>query len=35
MTDLIEDGMRDEKVRNKAIQIVNAAGVRGAMNSVK
>lgn len=29
LTDLIEDGMRDEKVRNKAIQIVNAAGVRG------
>jgi hypothetical protein len=29
LTDLIEDGMRDEKVRNKAIQIVNSAGVRG------
>ena len=29
LTDLIEDGMRDEKVRNKAMQIVNAAGVRG------
>ena len=29
LTDLIEDGMRDEKVRNKAIQIVTSAGVRG------
>lgn len=29
LTDLIEDGMRDELVRNKAISILNAAGVRG------
>ena len=29
LTDLIEDGMRDEKVRLKAVAIVNAAGVRG------
>lgn len=29
LTDLIEDGMRDEKVRLKAIEILNAAGVRG------
>ena len=29
LTDLIEDGMRDEFVRKKAIQIVNAANVSG------
>jgi hypothetical protein len=29
LTDLIEDGMRDEFVRNKAVSIVNAAGVVG------
>lgn len=29
LTDLIEDGMRDEFVRNKAVSIVNAAGVAG------
>ena len=29
LTDLIEDGMRDELVRKKAIEIVTAAGVRG------
>ena len=29
LTDLIEDGMRDEFVRNKAVAIVNAAGVKG------
>ena len=29
LTDLIEDGMRDELVRKKAVEIVNAAGVNG------
>ncbi len=29
LVDLIEDGMRDQLVRQKAIEIVNAAGVRG------
>lgn len=29
LTDLIEDGMRDEFVRKKAVDIVNAAGVAG------
>ena len=29
LTDLIEDGMRDEVVRQKAVQILNNAGVRG------
>jgi len=29
LTDLIEDGMRDELVRQKAVQILNNAGVRG------
>jgi len=29
ITDLIEDGMRDRRVRDKAIEIVNAAGVKG------
>ncbi len=29
LTDLIEDGMRDEFVRKKAVEIVQAAGVRG------
>jgi hypothetical protein len=29
LTDLIEDGMRDEYVRNKAVSIVNAAGIEG------
>lgn len=29
LTDLIEDGMRDERVRQKAVQILNNAGVRG------
>jgi len=29
LTDLIEDGMRDEKVRVKAVQILNEAGVKG------
>ena len=29
LTDLIEDGMRDEFVRKKAVDIVNAAGVKG------
>lgn len=29
LTDLIEDGLRDELVRNKAIEIVDGAGVRG------
>ena len=29
LTDLIEDGMRDEFVRKKAVQIVNAANVSG------
>jgi hypothetical protein len=29
ITDLIEDGMRDRRVREKALQIVDAAGVKG------
>ena len=29
IVDMIEDGMRDQAVRQKAIQIINAAGVRG------
>jgi hypothetical protein len=29
LTDLIEDGMRDEQVRLKAVQILNEAGVKG------
>ena len=29
IVDMIEDGMRDQTVRQKAISIVNAAGVRG------
>ena len=29
LTDLIEDGMRDEVVRQKTVQILNNAGVRG------
>ena len=29
LTDLIEDGMRDDFVRQKAVQIINQAGVKG------
>ena len=29
LTDLIEDGLRDEFVRNKAVEIVDSAGIRG------
>ena len=29
LTDLIEDGMRDERVRLKAVEILNSAGVKG------
>ena len=29
LTDLIEDGMRDEQVRIKAIEIIKQAGVKG------
>ena len=29
LTDLIEDGMRDEQVRIKAVQIIKEAGVKG------
>ena len=29
IVDMIEDGMRDQEIRQKAISIVNAAGIRG------